>query len=477
MANNEKSIKSSKAGRLAKNSALFAIGELASKVIIFLMVPLYTYSLSTEEYSISDLITTTVALASPFFTLVIYEAVMRFTLDKDSDKQTIFSIGFWIFMVGSIIVGIISYVIFLFIPILKDYWLLFFIYYEVFNFFNIAAGFIKGLEHLKLFTIVGIINTFLMVLLNMLFLLYFKMGIEGYLWATIISTGFSSILIFVFERLDRYIISPTKIGKPDWTGMLRYAMPMIPNSAMWWINNSSDRYLVTFVISTAANGIYSVAYKIPSIFSVLTSVFMQAWQISVVDDFGTKEGTAFFNKTYDFYLRCCITVSSLLILSSELLAKFLFLNEFYTAWKFSIVLILGFCFHSIAGFLGTVYTTAKKTNMLFVSTTISAVFNIVFTFILLKVFGVMGAAIATTLSYLLVYIIRRIDSRKYIDIESNLKLFAIEYMLIITQIIAMLFDFGYLSTVLSVLLFLLIVCLNKEIPVRMFGMLLNKIKL
>ena len=89
----------------------------------------------------------------------------------------------------------------------------------------------------------------------------------------------------------------------------------------------------------------------------------------------------------------------------------------------------------------------------------------------------MGAAIATTLSYLLVYIIRRIDSRKYIDIESNLKLFAIEYMLIITQIIAMLFDFGYLSTVLSVLLFLLIVCLNKEIPVRMFGMLLNKIKL
>lgn len=476
MAINEKTMKSSKAGRLAKNSALFAIGELASKIIIFLMVPLYTYSLSTEEYSISDLITTTVALASPFFTLVIYEAVMRFTLDKDSNKKTIFSIGFWIFFVGSILVGFVSYVAFDFIQILKDYWLLFFIYYIVFNFFNIAAGFIKGLEHLKLFTIVGIVNTFLMVLLNMLFLLYFKMGIKGYLWATIISTGFSSALIFVFERLDRYIISPSKIKIKDWSEMLEYAMPMIPNSAMWWINNSSDRYLVTFVISTAANGIYSVAYKIPSIFSVLTSVFMQAWQISVVDEFGTKEGTAFFNKTYDFYLRCCITVSSLLILTSKMLAKFLFLNEFYSAWKFSVVLILGFCFHSIAGFLGTVYTTAKKTNMLFVSTTISAVFNIAFTFILLKLFGVMGAAIATTLSYLLVYVIRRIDSKKYIDIKSNLYLFVIEYVIIIAQIVVMLFDAGILSTIMSVLLFLLIVYLNKGIPARMFSMILNKIK-
>lgn len=476
MEHNEQHKKTNKVGRLAKNSALFAIGELASKVIIFLMVPLYTYSLSTEEYSISDLITTTVALASPFFTLVIYEAVMRFTLDKGSNKKTIFSIGFWIFIVGSILVCFISYVVFDFIPILKDYWLLFFIYYIVFNFFNIAAGFIKGLEHLKLFTIVGIVNTFLMVLLNMLFLLYFKMGIKGYLWATIISTGFSTALIFAFERLDRYIISPSKIEKKDWSGMLKYAMPMIPNSAMWWINNSSDRYLVTFVISTAANGIYSVAYKIPSIFSVLTSVFMQAWQISVVDDFGTKEGTAFFNKTYDFYLRCCITVSSLLILVSKILAKFLFLNEFFSAWKFSIILILGFCFHSIAGFLGTVYTTAKKTNMLFVSTTISAVFNIVFTFVLLKLFGVMGAAIATTLSYLLVYVIRRIDSKKYIDIKSNLCLFAIEYVIIIAQIVVMLLDTGILSTIMSVLLFLLIVCLNKEIPVRMFSMILNKIK-
>lgn len=475
MKNNTNS-KINKVSRLAKNSALFAIGELASKIIIFLMVPLYTFSLSTEEYSISDLITTSVALVSPFFTLVIYEAVMRFTLDKDSDKRMIFSIGFWIFIIGSLMVGLLSYFIFPYVPLLRNYWFLFFLYYISFNLFNIVAGFIKGLEHLKLFTLVGIVHTFFLVILNVLFLLYYKMGIEGYLWATIISSGLSSFIIFMTDRLDKYIIRPSSIKRKEWGTMLKYAAPMIPNSAMWWINNSSDRYLVTFVISTAANGIYSVAYKIPSVFSVFTSIFMQAWQISVVDDFGTKVGTEFFNKTYDFYLKCCISVSSLLIISSKVLASFLFLNEFYTAWKFSIVLILGFCFHSIAGFLGTVYTSAKKTKMLFFSTSISAIFNMFLTYFMLKIMGVMGAAIATTLSYFLVYVIRRVDSKKYLEIKSNLKLFVLEYIILLIQIALMLIDYNYVSIIISVSLFVLLLYLNKEIPMLLVKVLLNKIR-
>ena len=462
--------------RLVKNSALFAIGDFASKVIVFLMVPLYTYALSTEQYSISDLITTTVALASPFFSFVIYEAVMRFTLDKNSDKKVVFSIGFWIFVWGTLLLTVVSYITFQYITILRDYWLLFISYYVAFTLYNIVSGFVKGLEHVKLFTIAGIVHTIIMVVLNLAFLLWLKWGVVGYLLASIISSFIALGLLVYKDRIFEYLILPFHIKRKDWKAMLKYACPMIPNSAMWWINNSSDRYLVTYLVSSAANGIYSVAYKIPSIFSVLTAIFMQAWQISVVDDFGTKQGTVFFNKTYDFFFRASITISCLLILLSKFLAKFLFLHELYIAWKFSVVLILGFCFHSISGFLGTIYTTAKQTNMLFVSTSIAAVFNIIFTFIFIKFWGVMGAAIATSASYFLVYIIRRIDGKKHIDISSNVFLFAIEIAIMTFQAVVVILDFIDYSWLLSLVSFFAIIILNRDITVKLIISIHSKLK-
>ena len=187
--------------RLVKNSALFAIGDFASKVIVFLMVPLYTYALSTEQYSISDLITTTVALASPFFSFVIYEAVMRFTLDKNSDKKVVFSIGFWIFVWGTLLLTVVSYITFQYITILRDYWLLFISYYVAFTLYNIVSGFVKGLEHVKLFTIAGIVHTIIMVVLNLAFLLWLKWGVVGYLLASIISSFIALGLLVYKDRI------------------------------------------------------------------------------------------------------------------------------------------------------------------------------------------------------------------------------------------------------------------------------------
>lgn len=466
----------SKTSRLVKNSALFAIGELSSKVIVFLMVPLYTYALSTQEYSISDLITTTVALASPFFSLVIYEAVMRFTLDRESDKRVVFSVGFWIFIFGSVLLVLMSYVVFQYVTLLKSYWLLFVVYYLSFNLYNIVSGFVKGLEHIRLFSIVGIIYTVAMVVLNILFLLYFHLGIEGYLLASILSTVIACIILIIKDKLTSYIISPFDIPKGNWNSMLQYACPMIPNSAMWWINNSSDRYFVTYLVSAAANGIYTVAYKIPSIFSVLISIFMQAWQISIVDEFGTDKGTKFFNQTYDVFFRFCVIISSLLIFMSKFLATFLFLKDFYSAWMFSVVLIVGFFFHALSGFLGTVYTTAKKTKMLFVSTVVAAVINIILTYIFILLWGVMGAAIATTISYFVVYIIRRIDAKRYIEISSNITLFVMEIALLILQALFVICDYEILSLIMSSIIFMVLLVLNKKMIIKMVQNISEKFK-
>ena len=78
---------------LLKNTGLLTISNFASKVLVFLLVPLYTSVLSTEEYGIYDLIVSTVSLLYPLLTLNIVDAVMRFTMDKDVDKKQVAYIG------------------------------------------------------------------------------------------------------------------------------------------------------------------------------------------------------------------------------------------------------------------------------------------------------------------------------------------------------------------------------------------------
>ena len=170
-------IQKRKSKKLLGNSLVFAVGDISSKIILFFMLPFYTSILTTTEYSIVDLISTTVSLASPFFTLVIAEAVMRFSLDDGEDRKGIFSTGLYIILFGAVIIGLLSYFTFKYIPLFANYWWIFILYYITYNLYNLNAQFIKGKEKLKLLAVAGILNTIVLVSLNIIFLAKFNMGI------------------------------------------------------------------------------------------------------------------------------------------------------------------------------------------------------------------------------------------------------------------------------------------------------------
>lgn len=61
--------------------------------------------------------------------------------------------------------------------------------------------------------------------------------------------------------------------------MVALGAPLVADSLAWWVNDVSDRWVVTLVCGAAANGIYAVAYKIPTILSTLQTIFYNAWAI------------------------------------------------------------------------------------------------------------------------------------------------------------------------------------------------------
>lgn len=74
--------------------------------------------------------------------------------------------------------------------------------------------------------------------------------------------------------------------------MLRYAIPMIPTTLLWWIVSVSDRYIITYMLGADANGLYAAAYKIPTIVVLVSTIFMDAWQVSAVSEIKDRKALA-----------------------------------------------------------------------------------------------------------------------------------------------------------------------------------------
>lgn len=407
------------------------IGSFSSKILAFLIVPFYTSILSTEEYGIIDLISTSVNLVIPFFTVLMAEAILRFCLDNNYEKNNLFTTGLITIFVGSVPLSILSSIIIPF-TIIRGYTILFLIYYYAYVIHNYIAQFCKGINHVATFTISSIINTFSFLILNVFFLAYLDLNIKGYLYALILSNLISTLYIILIERVWKYI---SHFNKEYFKEMVRYAIPLVPNSVSWWVSNSSDKYLMTYICGISASGIYSVAYKVPSLFSTISSIFVSAWQLSAVDDFGTDESKKFFSNIYNLYSSFNIVIVSVIILISKFLSTLLFSNEFSQAWRFVPILLIAYLFNAMSGFVGTVFTTAKITRPLLTSTLIAAIANVIINIVLIPFIGGLGAGIATFISYFLVWIIRLKESHKIIKLNIDYKRDVTCYCLIIMEII------------------------------------------
>lgn len=460
------STRAQKENKLFKNTLWYSIGTLSSKIITFLLVPFYTSILSTAEYGISDIISTTVSLAFPFFSLLISSAVFRFALDKQKNETQLFSFGLRVIMIGFVPLIALSFIAFSIVESIKPYWLLFIGIFIFTSLSTLESEFLKGQEKVKIVTIVDVTHTIFLVVSNIVFLKIFGMHIEGYLLSFVVSFFVSTVLYFFLGKIYKNInfFARDKIIEKE---MIKYSLPLIPNSAMWWITNSSDRYFVTFLVSASASGILSISYKIPSMLSIVIAVFHSAWELSVVDDFDNENGEKFFNDVYSKYIAGLTIVASLLIVTSKLLGHFLYSSSFFEAWRFSALLIVGFAFHSLGGFLGSVFTASKKTKLLFVSTLIGAIVNIVLNFVLILLIGALGAVIATVASYIITFLIRRIGANKIITIKGQEIKKVITLSLIVIESILVYFNFTT-GFILSGCIFILVCLINYDFFLSFF---------
>ena len=189
--------------------------------------------------------------------------------------------------------------------------------------------------------------------------------------------------------------------------MRAYSAPLVVTSIGWWINNTADKYMVTFLCGIAANGLLSIAYKIPSIINILQTIFNQAWQISAIKEHNQKDTKGFYTLAYtSLNILMCIACSVLIILAIPL-AKCLFANEFFYAWQYIPFLLISAIINTSSGFMGSILAAEKNSKAMARSSIYGIIANVLLNIILVLMIDVQGAAIATAISSYVILVTRK----------------------------------------------------------------------
>lgn len=464
--------------KLVNNSIIFVIGNFGSKVISLLMVPLYTYVLTTKQYGTVDLLTTTVSLLIPILSCSIDEAVLRFVmLDDISVKQRrgIFTTAIVMNIISQITFLIFIFPILSYLKILNNLLIPFMILLFFSQLQTTLSQYTRGIGKVKSFAVNGILMTIVTASLNVLLLVIFKFQVDGYIWSLILANLISVGYLFIVSK-GWQSFSIRSVDKKMVRKMLSYSIPLIPNMVIWWVITGSTRYFILLFLGTSVNGLFAVANKIPSVLSIFTTVFQQAWQLSAFEEYTSKKSKEFFSNVFQFYYEFLFIGCSMIFIVLRTVIPKIIGNSFEKSWIIMPLLLVAVVYQSFSSFIGTNYTASMKTRGVFISSVIGGIISVICNLIFIPIFGIIGTGIGTLISFFVTFIYRYIDTNRFFEFNLNVKKFVMNNAVIIVQ--AMFLYMVQINLVIwltQILCFFVVLLINRDMLISLSTSFLKKV--
>ena len=462
--------------KLFSNTLIFAIGSFGSKLLVLILVPLYTAALSPAEYGTVDLVAQTANILLPIFTLSVSEAALRFGLDaKDPERRkTIYTTCLGVVISGLAVMAAIFPILSRF-EYLNGFAPILYIYVWTAALKQLNATYTRSLEKVRLFAVDGILTTLMMILFNILFLLKFKWGMTGYLLAIILSDFCSSVFLFIAAGLWRHV-DPRRFQLSALKDMLRYCAPLVPTTLLWLITSISDRFIIVYFHGEAMNGINTVAYKIPTIITTIFTMFSQAWNMSAIQENGSSGREDFYTTVFSMNQSFMYVMAAGILMINRPLTYIWVNPSYHEAMLYSPILTMATIFTCFNVFLGSVYIAEKRTTRSFMTSLAAGVINIILNFLLIPRFGIYGAAGATFAAYFLVFFFRLFDTSRIIRFKFGMAKILVNTALLIVMTVINQFSGWYVFALLAAL-FIAVFAMNLKELLKAAGFLMpQKIK-
>jgi O-antigen/teichoic acid export membrane protein len=406
--------------RLASNTVILAAGQFSSRFLVIIMMRFYTGMLSTDGYGTVGLIIDACMIIMAVVSLSVNESVIRFGLDTKYDKAHVFSIG-----MSTVIGGLAVFA--LFAPQLNRlemfggfaWWIYFYVFFGCIK--SCCSLFVRSIGYVRLFAVDGLFTTVMNIGFNLIFMLGFGMGVHGFLLSVILADAASVIFVFFMADLKKYIRFR---GKNRYLrgSMYRYSLPMIPTAIMWWVTGFSAGFFIEQAphLGIHETGIFKAAFRLPNIIVIVAGIFSQAWNMSAITENNSRTVAKFYTNVFGIFQSAVYLMAAGLLLVIRPALLIMTSAAFSQAYRISAILILAIVFTCFSTFVGSVYVASKKTVRSMLTALIGAVLSIVLNLVLIRIWGLYGAAVSIFLSYAAVFAVRAFDTRKIVRMELKL---------------------------------------------------------
>ncbi|MCB9068375.1 MAG: polysaccharide biosynthesis C-terminal domain-containing protein [Calditrichae bacterium] len=415
--------------RTATHSAIFALGKLGSKLVGFILLPIYTEALLPEQYGVLGLLEVVELLFVHLLSLALQTALFRwYTLSDDlaQKKSYVFSITTLLILIT---LGLLPFVIYggdMISSFLLDssaYGNYFLYLYASISFQilgKIPLTLLRIEEKSFYFAVLILIQFLISLLLNIYYVVFLGMGVAGILIASAISNGVILLLLipYLFNRMS------FNFATPELKSMILYSLPLMFAAITSTILSLGDRFILTKISTLEMVGLYSLGFKLSNVLKVfiVDSFFLGlpiiGWRV-VKEDSNPKR---FFSKTMTYLVFVLLWIGLAVSAFAKGVIQILATDPLYWgAHKVVPLLVLGIVLMSIQRMIFFQLEIVRKTKLIPLLVSSVLIVNILLNLMLIPLFNMVGAAFANVLSNLASALLAYFVAQKFYPIKYEIR--------------------------------------------------------
>ena len=256
----------------------------------------------------------------------------------------------------------------------------------------------------------------------------------------------------------------------------RYSLPLVPNQLSWWVIGVSDRTIVSYGISIAANGIYSIANKFSSIFITFYNIFNMSWTESVSLHMNDSDRDAFLSDTINTMFKLFSAVCLGIIACMPFVFPLLIDEKYADAYNQIPILMIAVLFQVVVGLYSVIYVALKKSVEIAKTSMYAAIINIGVDILLIRWLGLYAASLSTLLAYVAMAIYRYYDVKKYVDVSLSKKVIVGTVVIGIIEVGSYYSRIVFFEIVSLMVVVIYAVLANRKFLITTYNTVLKKIK-
>ena len=452
----------SRTNELIRNTFIITIGKFATQILSFLLLPLYTGRLSSEEYGNYDFVIAVATFVMPLITLLLEESLFRFLIDaknKQDETKIISNVVAFCLSSSIIICGIVTV-----ICVILKYKLGIYISVFVFSSVLMALGnsIVRGKGKISLFSSANFLLSLITILLNIILILLFNWGIEALIYSSVVSNILVSIFLFYKIKIFEYL-KVDYFDKRLIASMLKYSLPLVPNTICWAVINLSDRLIIMFNLGASLNEIYSIANKFPNLINTFYSFFNIAWRESSAKILKDKDKEKNYTSIYINTKKILMSITVLLIVFVPLAYNILIDESYHNGLVYVPILAFSVFYSSMSAFYGGIFTAYKDTKILGTTSLVAAFINLIINILFINKIGLFAAAVSTLVSFFIIYLYRKNKVKKYIILREENKNYIIQYFMFFISIICFIIQNLFIKCTIGLLILIAVLIYNIDI--------------